>query len=474
MTDSAARRPRIAVVGAGIGGAAAAHALRQRLPDADVVVLEASDRVGGKLHRVELAGVTTDVGAEAMLARRPEALELARAVGLSGLLTHPATTRASLWTRGALRPLPRTVLGVPTDLPELERSGIVSGPGLERARESDGGPLDGDVSVGAFVTSRLGEEIADRLVEPLLGGVYAGHARSLSLRAAAPQIAALAERGGSLVGAAAESLRAAAAGPDRGPLFAGLDGGVGALVPAALAASGAEVRLRTTVRALERTATGWRLVTGPTTDERPLDVDAVVLGAPGPASARLLSGHAEVAARELAEVEYASMAIVSLAVPAEAIGGPPGGSGFLVPPVDGRTVKAATISSRKWGWLSERVGAGTVVLRASIGRAGETAVLQRTDDELVALAVADLREAVGLHAPPVDAHVQRWGGALPQYAVGHLDRVRRIEESVAGVPGLAVCGAAYHGVGIPAVIATARAAADRVAGRLASTRPEGE
>lgn len=466
MSEPDARRPKVAVVGAGIAGAAAAHALRRRLPQAELVVLEASDRVGGKLHRVELAGVTADVGAEAILARRPEALDLARDIGLADALTHPATTRAALWTRDALRPLPPSVLGVPADLSALEDSGVVSHGGVQRAREHHDEPLDGDVSVGDFVTARLGAEIVDRLVEPLLGGVYAGHARALSLRAAAPQIAALADRGGSLVEAAAATVREAAARPDPGPLFAGIEGGVGRLVPAALDASGAEVRLRATVRELQRTASGWRLLTGPTTDVRPLDVDAVILATPGPATARLLSGHAPVAADQLGAVEYASMAIVSLAVPASAISGVPDGSGFLVPPVDGRTIKAATLSSRKWGWLAEHAGPETVLLRASIGRAGEEALLQRPDEELVALAVSDLAEAIGLRGPLDDAHVQRWGGALPQYAVGHLERVRRIEESVAGVPGLAVCGAAYHGVGIPAVIATAAAAADRVADRL--------
>lgn len=470
MTE--ALRPRVVVVGGGIAGAAAAQALGRLLPGAELIVLEASDRVGGKLHRVELAGTTIDVGAEAMLARRPEALDLARDAGLSERLTHPETTKAALWTRGALRPMPRGVMGVPADLDELEDSGVVSRAGVERARAATAAPAEDvgeDVSVGDFVTARLGSEIADRLVEPLLGGVYAGHARSLSLRAAAPQIAALAERGGSLVDAAAATVGSGADTNRAGPLFAGLRGGVGQLVPASLAASGAEVRLRSTVRELQRTEAGWRLLVGPTTDVRPIDADAVVLAAPGPATARLLAGHAEVAAAELAAIEYASMAIVSLAVPADAVGGRPDGSGFLVPPVDGRTIKAATISSRKWGWLAADAGAGTVVLRASIGRAGEAALLQRPDEDLVAVALDDLRDAIGLDAPPVDTHVQRWGGALPQYAVGHLDRVRRVEESIAGVPGIEVCGAAYHGVGIPAVIATARVAAERVADRLRIT-----
>jgi oxygen-dependent protoporphyrinogen oxidase len=165
------------------------------------------------------------------------------------------------------------------------------------------------------------------------------------------------------------------------------------------------------------------------------------------------------ASAELAEVEYASMAVVTLAFRADAVAHLTGTSGFLVPPVDGRSIKASTFSFAKWDWVRD-AGAehGLRHLRTSIGRHGEEALLQRTDDELVALSLGDLADAVGMRAAPVDSHVQRWGGGLPQYAVGHLDRVARIRSAVAAVPGLAVCGAAYDGVGVPAVIASARRA----------------
>jgi oxygen-dependent protoporphyrinogen oxidase len=167
-----------------------------------------------------------------------------------------------------------------------------------------------------------------------------------------------------------------------------------------------------------------------------------------------------VAAAELAEVEYASMAIVTLAFPADRI--PElSGSGFLVPPVDGRTIKASTFSSQKWAWV-RAAGNGLFLLRTSVGRHREEAALQVADDELVAASLADLAAATGLTARPVDSHVQRWGGGLPQYAVGHLERVARIRDAVARVPGLAVCGAAYDGVGIPAVIASAHRAAAEI------------
>ena len=189
----------------------------------------------------------------------------------------------------------------------------------------------------------------------------------------------------------------------------------------------------------------------------------MVLALPAAPSARLLATLAPTASAGLAEIEYASMAIVTLAFRAEDLPGSitEAGSGFLVPPVDGHTIKASTFSFAKWDWVRE-AGDGLLLLRTSVGRHREEAVLQVEDEELVAVSLADLHEATGLTATPVDTQVQRWGGGLPQYAVGHLDRVARIREDVARIPGLAVCGAAYDGIGIPAVIASAQLAAERI------------
>ncbi len=294
--------------------------------------------------------------------------------------------------------------------------------------------------------------MTDRLVEPLLGGVYAGHARSISARASVPQLVALAGRG-SVLAQSAEIPTTYDL-----PVFAGLPGGMGGLTDALSAAI--DVRTDATVRELRRTDGGFALTVGPTTNAEQLEAAAVVVATPAAPTARLLADVAPAAATELAEIESASMVVVTLAFRAADVFGLDDSSGFLVPPVDGRSIKASTFSFVKWAWV-RRAGAaeGLVHLRASLGRHREEAVLQRTDDELVALSLADLAEAVGLTAHPVDVHVQRWGGGLPQYAVGHLDRVARIRAAVGSVPGLAVCGAAYDGVGIPAVIASARAAA---------------
>ena len=468
---AASRRPVVAVVGGGISGLATAHRIAQQAPEVDVLVLEASPRIGGSLRTAEIGGVQVDVGAEAMLNRRPEAVALARDVGLGDDLVHPATIQARLWTRGHLVPLPRTLMGVPTDLSALD--GVLSAEGLARAAldaELPATPLgDADISVGVLVERRLGPEVVDRLVEPMLGGVYAGHAREISARAAVPQLVALLDRDPSLIRAAAASMPPVDA--EVAPVFAGLVDGVGRLTAAVARASGAVVRTGATVRELARRPDGgWSLVVGSTREPELVEADAVVLATPARPTARLLEGMAPGAARALGEVESASMAIVTLAVPAPAFPEVVG-SGFLVPPVEGRAVKASTFSFAKWAWVREAGAASdepVVVLRCSLGRHREEQTLQRSDEELVDLALADLADAIGLQVRPVDVHVQRWGGALPQYAVGHLDRVATVRRELEGLPGLAVCGSAYDGVGIPACIASAHLAAAKVLGDLAT------
>ncbi|HEX6149293.1 protoporphyrinogen oxidase [Nocardioides sp.] len=444
------RSGRVVVVGGGIAGLTAAYALGA---DHDVLLLEGSREVGGKLRRAEVAGVAVDVGAESMLNRRPEGVDLLRELGLP--VVHPASTSSSVWSRGALRRLPRTLLGVPLDLDDLRESEVLSDAGLTRVREEPGLPpsdVTVDRPVGTLVAERLGEEVVERLVEPLLGGVYAGHARLLSAAATTPQLVALA-RQGSLVEAAAELPTSDV------PVFAGVAGGLGP-VPTALADSGRfEVVTSAPVRELTRSSAGFTLTVGSAHDPQRLAAAAVVLACPAAPAARLLADVAPAAATELASIESASMAIVTHAFRGEDLAELAGttGSGFLVPPVEGRAIKAATYSFAKWAWVRD-VADGLLLLRTSVGRHREEAALQRPDEELVADSLAELQVLAGIAAPPVASHVQRWGGGLPQYAVGHLDRVARIRAHVDGVPGLAVCGATYDGVGIPAVIGSARRA----------------
>jgi protoporphyrinogen/coproporphyrinogen III oxidase len=477
--------PVVAIIGAGISGLAAAFFLRDE--PVRVVVLEGSPQLGGKLSLAEIAGCAVDVGAEALLARRPEGTDLARAAGLGDELIPPGTTAARIWSRGAMHPLPaRQFMGVPADLGELARTGLLSADGLARASQEPELPVthrDGDVSVAGYVAARFGGEIVDRLVDPLLGGVYAGRSDQLSFEATLPGLAQASRTHVSLAGAAASLLpppppSAPPPGPTpaRPAVFTTLRGGLGTLPPALAAASGAGVRTRAMVRELARGPRGWRLTLGSAHAPEHLEADAVILALPGRPASRLLAGvpDAADAAAALGEISYASMAIVTLAYPETAFPQLPGSSGYLVPAVDGRPVKAVTFSSVKWPHLRSRSD-GLVFVRCSVGRIGEEAILQRDDRELSGLAAADLAAATGVRGRPADAVVTRWGGALPQYTVGHLDRVARIQASLAAQPGLAACGAAYAGVGIPACVGTARAAADQVlAGlRVGSTSGKG-
>jgi oxygen-dependent protoporphyrinogen oxidase len=496
-------RVRVVVIGAGISGLAAAWRLSRTPGAAEVIVLEGSAQVGGKLRVGEVGGLTVDVGAESVLARRPEAVALIGEVGLGSDLVHPVATTASVLARGALHALPTgTVMGVPGSraaLPGL--LGLLTGPEVDRvaAEPSIAAPaLLDDVDVASWVAGRMGRAVVDRLVEPLLGGVYAGPAGGLSLQATVPALWQRAHQGGPLLDGEAPTREPArepgtepgiepgtepgiepgtepgiepGTEPAGGPVFAGVRGGVGRL-PVTLAerliADGVQVRTGTTVRGLRRTATGWRLETGPASAPEFLEADAVILAVPPAPAARLLATEVPAAATQLAGIETASVAVVAAAIPADQLAGLTG-SGLLIPPVEGTAIKAATFSSAKWGWIS-RAG-DPLVVRLSLGRAGEEVTLQRTDDELAALAVADLATVLGRTLRPIDTRVVRWGGGLPQYAVGHLARIERLRAGVAAAGGLAICGAALDGVGVAACVA----AADRaVADLLESLRSRGE
>jgi oxygen-dependent protoporphyrinogen oxidase len=458
------RGGHVVVIGGGIAGLAAAHRLLSG--GRRVTVLEASERVGGKLLPGEIAGVRVDFGAESMLARRPEAVALAREVGLDERLQPPATATASIWTRGALRPMPKGhVMGVPGTAAAL--AGVLSDEGLARIERDADLPrteVGDDVAVGEYVAARLGREVVDRLVEPLLGGVYAGDAYRISMRSAVPQLYQAAQTHVSLTEAVRELQAKAAAHQQTGPVFMGIEGGVGGLplaVAESVRARGGEILTGAQVTELRRQAPdGWRVVAG----DRVLHADAVVVAVPAPSAAALLRAEAPEAAAELDGVEYASMALITLAYRRADID-LPAGSGFLVPPVDGRTIKASTFASQKWGWIADE-DPDTIVLRTSVGRYGETEILGRDDDHLVEVSRRDLKEATGLDAGPLETRVTRWTDGLPQYPVGHHARVARVREHIAKVPGLAVCGAQYDGVGIPACIASAYAAVDQLDGDL--------
>ncbi|GAB2679409.1 protoporphyrinogen oxidase [Thalassiella azotivora] len=476
-TGQGERRGRtVVVVGAGVTGLATAWRLHRSDPDCRVVVLEQADRVGGALLRGQVdpdLGLVADLGAEALLARRPEAVDLVREVGLGDDLVHPATSRAAIWSRGRLHPMPSgTHMGVPGD-PQALR-GLLTDEEVARAAAEPALPAvpvtGGDVDVASFVAARVGPAVVERLVEPLLGGVYAGHASRLSLRATVPVLWPAALHGSSLLDTVRQHTQGAgtAAGAGAGaPVFAGIRGGVARLVEGLrdrLAEGGVEVRTRACVQRLQRSGDRWRLELGPAGRGPVLQADAVVLTVPAPRAARLLADAVPAAAAELGEVRTASMAVGTFVLPASVLDGLDV-SGFLVPPVEGRLVKAATFSTRKWDWLRQDAG-GRAVVRVSVGRADEEEQLQRPDAELLDAAAADLGEMLRRPVPYRSAVLTRWGGALPQYDVGHVDRVERARAAVAAHGGLAVAGASYDGVGVPACVAGADAAARTVLAAL--------
>jgi oxygen-dependent protoporphyrinogen oxidase len=483
---------RVAVVGGGIAGLSAALRLRDRLGDtADILLLEQGARPGGKLRTGSLAGLTVELGAETFLMRDPEgapsaAVRLVERLGLSGALVHPAGVPAAIAVDGQLLPLPGgTLMGVPA------AAGPVGSVAVAEQRDVDSGAAllapGEDVAVGALVRQRFGDAVVDRLVDPLLGGVYAGRADRLSLAVTIPALARAARTEHTL--SAAVRTAQAARGTVAGPVFGSLEGGLSRLVDALLAElagpsagglagslgrggsagsvgtagnearAGVSVLAGTTVREVVRTATGWRLVTGPTTEPVVVEVDAVVLAVPGRPAARLLRESCPAAAAEIGVLDYASVGLVSLALPETVL---PKLSGFLVPATEGRLVKAMTNFTTKWCRdAAGRDGEPFTLLRASVGRFGDEESLQREDAELAAAVHAELALLLGIDLPaPVEFRVTRWGGGLPQYGPGHLARVARARAAVPA--SLALAGAGYDGVGIPACVGSGEAAAEQV------------
>ncbi|HEY8475147.1 MAG TPA: protoporphyrinogen oxidase [Natronosporangium sp.] len=436
----------VAVIGGGIAGLAAALRLRDRLgPAAQITVYEQGRQVGGKLRGAADAFLLYDGPTDSAAA------VLARRLGLP--LVHPQPVPAALVLDGELRQIPAgTLVGVPGDLSALAGIAEVT----DRDRD-EGRPVlapDQDVAVGELVRARLGDQVTERLVDPMLGGVYAGRADTLSLAVTIPALAAACRTEPTLVGA----VRAALAQRRRaaGPVFGSVAGGLAEFAEAVAAASKATIRLGLPVRELRADGGGWRLVVGATRDPVVAHADAVVLALPARPAARLLAPVAPEPAALIGELDYASVALVRLALPA---GTPlPELSGFLVPASEPTVIKAATFMSRKWAHVPG------VVIRASVGRYGDPGPLRLADPELLRRVRADLARILGELPEPVEASVHRWGGALPQYAPGHLDRVAAAR---AGLPGtLRLAGAGFDGVGIPACVKSGEAAADGVAEAL--------
>jgi oxygen-dependent protoporphyrinogen oxidase len=444
---------KVAVVGGGIAGLAAAWQLATGEVGAEVTVFEPG-RLGGNVSTTPFAGHPVDEGADAFIARLPDGIRLCQELGLEPELVAPQAGRAMLWVGGRLRALPEGLtLGVPGKIGPVVRSGLLSPAGLLRAGLDLVLPptrWPADLSVADLISARLGRQVAERLVDPLLGGIHAGNTADLSAEAVAPQLNTAARRGRSLL------LTLRGATPPAGPTFLAPRGGMGRMVARlveALTDTGV-VFAPTAVKSLSRES-GRRLDLGPEGI-----FDRVVLATPAGAASGLLHDLSPEAAGELASIPTASVALITLAYPSDGLEVAGGMSGILVPRGEGRLMTACSFGSRKWPhWSSP----DHEVLRVSTGRYQDERAFQLTDEDLVERLAGEVASALRTTAAPTEWRVSRWPAAFPQYLVGHLSRLERLEAALTrDVPEVALAGASYRGSGIPACIASGRRAAAAV------------
>jgi len=434
------------VVGGGVAGLATAYRLTVDERGVEVTVLEASERVGGKLRPIEVGDLTLDAGADSFVARRPWAIDLCKELGLGADLITPGSSSAYVWTDAGLeRYLKGSAFGIPGDVgdvlrwPGLSRAGRMRAARdlVKKARKGDQ-----DESLGALLRRRLGDEATDLSVGPLLAGLFAGDVDRLSVRATFPELADWERTQGSLIRgsqAATRNAASARAGPTP-PMFVKLRGGVSRLTDELARRLGNRVRIGMPATAIVPAGSGFEVGLG---DGSVLPADDVILAGPASVSAELIDGITPEAAAELAAIPYASTGVVLLVYGDGTQSGLPEGSGFVVP--RGKApMTACTWVSSKW---PEEAFRSRAVLRCYVGGVGDEDVLDASDDDIVQACIRHVAAVVDLPDAPEHTAVHRWMNAMPQYEVHHLDRVRRIRDALP--PGIVVTGSAYGGVGIP-------------------------
>lgn len=471
--------PTVAVIGGGIAGLSAAWELIAGTRPTNVVVLEADDRLGGKILSGEIGGRRVDLGPDAFVARRPEAITLCNELGIEEELVAPGARGAFVWARGRLRPMPQDIaLGIPTRVGSLARSGVVGPLGVARATmdllgpfgprwpavKRDPGWASGDVSVGDVVRSRLGGQCLRRLADPLIGGINAGSVSDMSAGAVFPPLlSACGSRRGLMRKLRPKRGTLGAAEESPTPVFLKPSGGVERIVQALsdrLEEKGAELRRGARVGQIAQGSGGWTVSCG----SGDLRVDGVVVAVPAPGAAQLLAQCMPDLAKHLGGIDYSSVALVTMTF-AEGAVDLLDGTGFLVPAEQGLLTSACTWMSKKWPRSKKP---GEELVRASCGRFGDDRPSGLSDDEIAARVLDELRPTTGVRADPREVVVTRWPGAFPQYRVGHPQLVRTMKDiCAASRPPIALAGAALDGVGIPACIGSGRSAARSVMDRLA-------
>jgi oxygen-dependent protoporphyrinogen oxidase len=467
----------VAVVGGGISGLAAAHRLVELDPAIDVALFEASDRLGGILQTTREGGFLIEHSADNFITDVPWAVELCDRIGLGDRLvtTNPHHRRAFVVCRGRLEPIPEGFsVMAPRKLGPMLTTPILSLAGKARMaaeRLIPARATDDDESLASFARRRFGREAYERLIQPLVGGIYTADPEKLSIEATLPRFVEMERRHGSLIRAArleSPDGESAASGVRYG-LFATPADGVESLAQAIAAKlpTGA-LRLSSPVHSIARDDQGWRLSSAmPTSawacDER---FDAVILATPAPKAANMLNPLDAALAAELSAIEYAGVAVVAMAYPRDQIGHALDGFGFVVPLIERRKILSASFSSVKY---AGRAPQGQVLIRVFIGGACQSHLLGESDDELIRIAAIELANLLSIRGEPLFARVSRWPQSMPQYHVGHLARLARIESLAARYSGLALAGNAYRGVGIPHCIHSGEQAAERIMGQIRTT-----
>jgi len=460
----------VVVIGGGLAGLAAAHRVCERDPAFRVTLLEATSRLGGSIATERTRGFLIEGGAESFLTEKPWALDLCRRIGLDEQLvaTRDLARRTFVVHAGKLHPLPDGfLLMAPTRLWPLATSGLFSPLGKLRMaldlvlpRRAAGG----DESLASFVRRRLGEEALERVAQPLVSGIYTGDPERLSLGATMPRFLEMERRDRSVILAMRRQARAAAHRDTgaRWSLFASFADGMQTLVDGLTRRlPEGSLRLGMPVTALARTADGtWRVTLA---GGEAIGADAVVMAAPAYAAAELLRPLDAALAGLLGGVDYASSATVTVAYREADVPHPLDGFGFVVPASEGRALIACSFAHRKY---EGRAPAGQALIRVFMGGRLAPEVAAWSDDALLAAARRELAALLGIEAAPALARIHRHHRAMPQYDVGHLERVAAMESAAAALGGLALAGSAYRGVGIPDCIHSGEQAADAVLASL--------
>lgn len=442
----------VIIIGGGISGLAAAYRLHKSDPTLPFTLLEQSARLGGKVLTDQIDGLVVEGAPDSFLARKPRGVGLCEELGIADELygrrpEHADQTQVRFGDD--FYPLPSGLSGmIPTDLDALANNPLISPAGQARLAEEAAippAPKNGDESVASFVSRRLGREVYEKLVEPLMSGIYAGDGEQLSLAATFPQLRQLELKHGSLLNGLTASSQAPTSAAPTYPPFVSLAGGMGKLVDAIVATLPVEsLRTDVTVTKIETQETGGYTVTLARGDM--LSAAALIVATPAFATAELLQRVDAALAEAHAAIPYASSALVTLAYRKSDLSRVPEGYGYVVPSIAGSDVLAATWSSNKW---AGRAPEDLLLCRVYIGHYGGHDVTKLTDDELIAMAHAELRGSFEADGEPLLQRVYRWPLSMPQYNLGHIERLTTIEERLPHNPGLFLAGAAYRGVGIP-------------------------